>query len=399
MELAMKKIDRREFIKIGLTGLSAIAIGTKLELPGIFTHREAYAATVPVNLTMTDAFVEFNDLNQVYMWTFADSGGPKFPGPTIFVNEGDTINLNITNTLDEDHGFAITGTRISGGVIAPGATANLSFQAPPAGTYLYYDPLNPPVNRVLGLHGVLVVLPGGGGVRNPYSNATNEVDNLFDDLGNTPHFPGDQWRPERTWIWTLHQTDPRFNAIAGSGAVVNRIDMVRNFLPRYFTISGKGGFFSAHDPNISPSGMVGQPALIRIVNAGLTTHSTHIHANHAYVTSVNGTVSDNVYHVDTYSIRPMDRVDWMVPFVRPPDIPDVSEIRNPGSNPNRLIRLDAPEELALVLGGVPQSPLEYPMHCHTEMSQSMAGGNYPMGLVVHVNFLGDVDGVPFPNVI
>jgi hypothetical protein len=28
------------------------------------------------------------------------------------------------------------------------------------------------------------------------------------------------------------------------------------------------------------------------------------------------------------------------------------------------------------------------MHCHTEMSQTAAGGNYPMGLVTHWEMTG-----------
>ena len=60
-----------------------------------------------------------------------------------------------------------------------------------------------------------------------------------------------------------------------------------------------------------------------------------------------------------------------------------------------------PHELALTIEGpngspgVPQSPLAFPMHCHVEMSQSAAGGNYPRGLVAHWEITGDVDGVDF----
>ena len=47
--------------------------------------------------------------------------------------------------------------------------------------------------------------------------------------------------------------------------------------------------------------------------------------------------------------------------------------------------------------GFSQSPLVYPMHCHMEQSQTAAGGNYPQGSVAHFNFLGDTDGIDFPN--
>ncbi len=395
-------ITRREFVKIGLTGMTAITVGSAINLPGIFSDSRALAATVALNLSITDALLETVDLTQTYIWAFDDGTGPKFPGPTIFAIEGDVININITNNLDEDHAFAITGegsvdTRISSGVIAPGQTANLSFPAPPAGTYIYYDPLNPPVNRVLGLNGTLIVLPPAGEIT-PYTGAPSQISRLFQDLGTTTIFPGQPWDRLRTWIWHMHNLDPRFNAMAEAGQTINRIQFRREFLPRYFFVSGKQGFFSAQDPNISPHGRVGQPALIRAVNTGMSTHSLHPHFNHVFILSSNNELQDNLWLIDAFTLPPLSRVDILMPFIRPPDIPPVANIRNPGSNPNNLVRLDAVEELALVLGdGIRLSPFHYPMHCHTEMSQTMAGGNYPIGgAVVHLELHGDIDGVDFP---
>lgn len=391
-------MNRRDFIKIGLTGMTAVVFGDAIRIPGIFSRTEALAAEVVLDLSITEAMLETVDLNQTYIWAFADATGPKFPGPTILAREGDTIRLRITNNLNEDHAVAVTDTRISSGAIPPGQTADLRFDAPPAGTYIYYDPLNPPVNRVMGLNGTLIVLPGGGEIT-PYTGPTSQVDRLFRDLGNSPEFPGDRWRQERTWIWHLHNIDPRFNAMAQAGQAINRIQFRREFLPRYFFISGKQGFFSAHDPSISPHGRVGQPALIRAVNTGMSTHSLHPHFNHVFILSVNNEVRDNLWLVDAFTLPPLGRVDALMPFIRPPDIPPVAVLKG-GSNPQRLVRLDAPEELALILGdGVQLSPFAYPMHCHTEMSQTMAGGNYPIGgAVVHLELTGDIDGVDFPNV-
>ncbi len=391
-------MNRREFIKIGLTGMTAVAFGNAIKIPGIFSDSRALAAEVALNLSITDALIETVDLNQTYIWAFDDGTGPKFPGPTIFARQGDTIRLRITNNLDEDHAVAVTDTRISSGVISPGQTADLRFDAPPAGTYIYYDPLNAPVNRVMGLNGTLIVLPGGGEIT-PYTGPPAPVDQLFRDLGNSSEFPGNRWDPARTWIWHLHNIDPRFNAMAQAGQTINRIQFRREFIPRYFFVSGKQGFFSAHDPNISPHGRVGQPALLRAVNTGMSTHSLHPHMNHVFILSVNNEVQDNLWLVDAFTLTPLGRVDALMPFIRPPDIPPVAVLKG-GSNPQRLVRLDAPEELALVLAdGVPLSPFAYPMHCHTEMSQTMAGGNYPIGgAVVHLELTGDIDGVNFPNV-
>ena len=38
---------------------------------------------------------------------------------------------------------------------------------------------------------------------------------------------------------------------------------------------------------------------------------------------------------------------------------------------------------------VPLSPVCYPMHDHSEPSQAAQGGNYNMGLIAGINFIGD----------
>jgi FtsP/CotA-like multicopper oxidase with cupredoxin domain len=394
-------MKRREFIKMGVTGLAAITVGN-VKIPGLF-RTEAFAAARTIDLSMEAALVEMVDGTQVFHWLFSSAAtGPSFPGPVIFATTGDDITINITNHLNEPHAFQILGTRVLTPPIPPRQTRSVSFKAPPAGTYLYSDPLNDPVNRVLGLHGAFIVSPAVGNT--PYSFPTPTVQQLFNDLGTTLQFPKNArfpagWDPARFRIWLHHQIDPFFNAqaeadfLAGRPSTVSAAQMRANFLARYFTVSGKTGAFAAHDPAIRIEGLIGQPMLVRILNAGLFTHSNHIHANHVYVTAVNNAVQDNVVFIDSLAIKPLDRYDWLVPFIRPPDI---------AGDPNIQLRNLIPNELALTIPnspGMPQSPLPYPMNCHMEPSQTAAGGNYPQGSITHFNFLGDVDGVVFPNVV
>jgi len=395
-------MKRREFIKTGLSGLAAIAVGS-VSLPHLFRF-EALAAQRGIDLTMDAALVEMVDGSQVFHWLFGTpASGPSFPGPVIFASAGDTITLNLTNRLYEPHAFQIVGTHILSPAIAPGQTRSLSFTAPAAGTYLYSDPLNDPVHRVLGLHGALVVMPASGNT--PYSFPTPAVQQLFNDLGTTPQFPRHYhspagWQPDRFRIWLQHQIDPSFNAraqadyLAGRPSTLTGAEMSSKFLPRYFTINGKAGTFSAHDPGVALEGSIGQPMLVRVINAGLFTHSNHLHANHFYVISVNNSVQENVLNLDSLTIKPLDRVDWLVPFKRPPDIAGDESLPLRTLIANELgLRINGPNGSV----GFSQSPLVYPMHCHMEQSQTAAGGNYPQGSVAHFNFLGDLDGIEFPN--
>jgi hypothetical protein len=114
-------------------------------------------------------------------------------------------------------------------------------------------------------------------------------------------------------------------------------------------------------------GRQGQPTLIRTMNAGIATHSPHIHGNGVFdlTKQVGNTVtcSDNIFEVDTWTLPPLGRKDMLLPLERPVDIP----VWPPKQEP---------------------FPLRYVMHCHTEMSQTAGGGNYPQGLVTHWEMTG-----------
>lgn len=294
--------------------------------------------------------------------------GPKFPGPVLLCTEGDPITVNVTNGLDEDHAFFIEGVADSG-PIAPAGTAQVLFTAPAAGTYLYYDNLNAPVNRVLGLHGVMIVKPASGNT--PYTNPTPVVQQLFNDFGTNPFFPGQSWDPGRDWLWVLGNTDPQWNAIAEVGGVVDPVAMEAGFLARYFHINGRSGYWADIDPTVALKGYVGQPAVVRAANPGMHMHSLHWHANHLYWLAEKGVVRDNLWLLDSVRMDPLDVKDLVYPFIKPPDIPEA---------------VWPPVEEAF--------PLTYPMHCHNEPSQTAAGGSYPHGMIADIEFIGPGPGGP-----
>jgi len=277
-------------------------------------------------------------------------------------------------------------------VIEPGETRTITFEAPEGGSYLYLDHLNAPVNEVLGLHGPMIVLPKEGNT--PYSRPTPNVQKLFDHLGTTEHFPGEPWKPERTRVWLFSTVDPRFNAMAERGEKIDSAQFTNEYVPRYFTINGESGAYSSHNHHTTPEGRIGQPHLIRIMDAGMTADSPHIHGNHVYLCARRDAtgvlhVQENAVFVDTFTDEVAQCMDWLLPFRRPPDIAGDESIP---------LRDLIPEELSLTLGGVSQSPLTYPMHGHNEQSQSAAGGNYPQGLVTGWAITGDLDeDFPPPN--
>ncbi|MEE9197581.1 MAG: multicopper oxidase domain-containing protein, partial [bacterium] len=386
-------LSRRRFLKYSALGLVVVGSGAFLSrLYGLEALAGSSSPPGRYRLSITEALVEQIDGTLVYMWAFEDldrgrnpSQLPQVPGPVLEATAGGSLVLEITNDLPQEHAFAIPGLFTSS-PIPPGATREFDIPIPAgkAGAYLYFDPLNEPANRVLGLHGALVVSPPTGNT--PYSNPTPNVQRLFNALGTSSEFPGEAWRRERTKIWLFHQVDPKVHRMAERGVdpreIAAFLKTPGRFTPRYFTINGESGAFAAHNHDITPRGRIGQPHVIHQLNAGLVTHSPHIHGNHVYVLSINNVVQGSLFLVDTWTMKPLDRVDWLLPFERPPDIP---------GDPATPLRDLIPTELGLVIGGVAQSPLKYPMHCHTEMSQTAAGGNYPQGLVTDWDLTGDLD--------
>lgn len=419
-------MKRREFLKHSATGLAMVALGSLMPWPKIWGSSNALAASVAgfaeLDLEMVEVDAEMVDTVTVPMWAFrlgehegssgdhSDLSLPRIPGPALVALEGDRIRLRITNHIDRGgaHGFAIPG--VVGPVTIPHhGTVEVEFIAPAPGTYMYLDPINAPVNRVMGLHGALVVLPNPvGGNGTPYRNPTANIQNLFDDLGRTDHFPGHPWDLERNAIWVFNVIDPVKADQADSSSPISPAAFLSGFLPQYFTLNGKSGFFSAQhhhvaagngdeehehgfenflsfagrtfdlQSNISISGRVGQPILIRNLNAGLAWHSPHIHGNHVYqLTDPNGVIQNNLNFLDTWAVPPMARIDLLLPFTRPPDIPADSLV----VGTTRTAWPPVEERF----------PLVYPTHDHNEISNTAAGGNYPQGLVTHWQIDGDID--------
>jgi hypothetical protein len=79
--------------------------------------------------------------------------------------------------------------------------------------------------------------------------------------------------------------------------------------------------------------------------------------------------------VDTFPLRPLETKDVLLPYIRPPDAHPW-----PPSDPSVFTAVTADGTRGLV----------YPMHCHLEMSQTAAGGNYPQGLLTHWVIGGDL---------
>ena len=358
-------------------------------LSPVRTRANATLTETEFELVIEEAEMTLIDGTSVYTLQFFR--GVDNACPELRVMEGDEITITVTNADTRPHGFVVHG--VPGTwmpPIPPGESFTKTFTAPVGGTYMYLDDTTGPLNRLMGLHGAFIVEAANrgrtpNGAETPYSQSEQnpQVQMLFDAFGSHERFPGSGWvagDQTRDKVWLFSQIDPSLNARFAAGEAIDPASIVDNFTPRYFTINGLSGFDTAHhDPSgaeahegpagrIMPASRQGEPCLLRCLNAGLANHAVHIHGNHCFEvceTDFKGRrhLSNNIYELDTWLLRPLHRIDMILPFEQPPD----AAVWPPQDEP---------------------FPLRYVMHCHFEISQTAGGGNYPQGAVTHWEMTG-----------
>ncbi len=421
-------MDRRGFLKASTWTAVALVANRFLNLPLLFSTKAAAHELTGTSFEFTARQVLMENVDQTLTYHWAWQAGHELPtiaGPTLTIEAGVPVSVTVHNPLDEPHGWAVAdrlgGLLADTGPIDPGGVATLDFTISDPGSYLYLDPVNAPVNRVMGLFGGIIVNPGAPDAGNnvtPYSGGglavPSSIQLLFNDFGSTTHFPGEAWDPNNWNLWLFGSIDPAKNSLVqrlGPGQVISPAEFMANYTPRYFYINGRQGYFAAHDSHglhgdhdphtdhpIDLASPAGRPRLIRNINVGLSTHSPHIHANHGFLLFDNdpGGIGkspgpqSNLTWIDTWTMKPMDHKDVLYPFVKPPDIPaDTWERLKNGTSEEGFAEnpMHLDENGNLIRG----FPMYYPMHCHLELSQTSGGGNYPQGMVTHITFTGSVE--------
>jgi FtsP/CotA-like multicopper oxidase with cupredoxin domain len=242
------------------------------------------------NLKTTTGFISTPDGNSLYMWGYSEAAGSfQMPGPVLCVNEGDTVTVNLTNTLPEPVSIVFPGqgpvTAVGGipGVFTAEAdaftgTVSYTFVVSEAGTYLYESGTNLHKQVQMGLYGALVVRPA---LDNP---AAGEF-YAYND-------PSTRFNPDREFLILLHEIDPSLHQAVEYGLPYD----VTTLHDRYWTINGRSFPDTISDNFVSwlPSQPYGSmvlsepfdaasnplPALVRYANAGMFNHPFHPHGNH-----------------------------------------------------------------------------------------------------------------------
>jgi len=246
------------------------------------------------NLGAKVDFIQTPDGGAPIIWGYSNgSARGQYPGPTLIVNEGDTVTVNLTNSLPDQATSIIfpgqTGVVATGGATglitqeaaAGGGTVSYSFVADKPGTFLYQSGTRPDLQVEMGLFGALIVRPAMG-ANFAYNDSATEFD--------------------REYLFLQSEMDPRIHFMVETPsqgvAALDSTDYLQKYVANWWFFNGRNGPDTLFPPNLAwlptqpynclPRMHPGERTLMRLVGGGRNAHPFHPHGNHTEIVARNG---------------------------------------------------------------------------------------------------------------
>lgn len=237
------------------------------------------------DLTARRGAISTPDGGSIPAWGYANGAGlMQYPGPTLIVEQGQEITVNLSNELDEPVSILFPGQNVTAaGDVAgeltsealPAGSATYTFRATRPGTFTYHSGTRTEIQVEMGLVGALIVRPYAGP-----GHAYNHARTAFDV----------------EYLFLLTEMDPVLHDLveAGDDAAIAAWDR----WPVYWFINGRaapdtmladGVGWLPHQPyGSTPRMLPGQRLLMRVINGGRDLHPFHHHGNHARIIARDG---------------------------------------------------------------------------------------------------------------
>jgi FtsP/CotA-like multicopper oxidase with cupredoxin domain len=283
-------------------------------IAGADTAQTAKPGVKKFHLYATDGYLTLPDGEKVYIWGYSlenKKGTAVYPAPKLEVEEGDTVEVTLTNigpvkegirrVAHTIHWHGLDTDQENDGVpdtspaIQTGESFTYRFTATHAGTYFYHCHVDTIEHLQMGMHGSLVV-KAKGGVKQAWTGG--------------PAY-------DKEYVFHLNEIDPVWHKAVEEGKKYDRTQ----FHPRYWTINGKAYPDTMKDPQTMIQGKVGETVLIRLINAGYEEHPFHLHGHHFKVIASDGRPLPAPIEKDTINIGPGERYDILVTFTQSGEFP------------------------------------------------------------------------------
>jgi FtsP/CotA-like multicopper oxidase with cupredoxin domain len=242
-------------------------------------------------------YISTGDGQSLLVWGYANgsTGFMQYPGPTMIVNQGDTVTVTLTNELSVPVSIVFPGqvnVQASGGVTGtltseapagtpttPGGPVTYTFTASHPGTYLYHSGTQQDLEVEMGLVGALIVRPiGADPLRHAYDHPNTAFDHeylfLLTEMDPSVHWLMDLGLGSQVDFTTYHSTLWFLNG--------------RN-APDTMSEAGADAPWLQHQPyNCMPRMHPGEKVLMRLIGAGRDLHPFHHHGNNAWIIARDG---------------------------------------------------------------------------------------------------------------
>jgi hypothetical protein len=330
-------VERLAVVLIAALLLWGFSAETNAAIEGMLPTSVDLSGNPVFHLTARCDFISTADGGSVLIWGYApgqpaDNNRAQYPGPTLIVQEGETVTVVLHNQLTDEgenllDGIAnpkavnvsavfqgqrmesVTGSPGVPGLITreaeAGASVQYSFIASQPGTFQYHSGTDTALQVELGLLGAVIVRPLMGN-----SYAYNHSESYFD----------------REVLFLLTEMDPAIHDMV-EFEQWDQIDLTSTF-PVYWFINGRtapdtmGPAYAMWLPtqpyNCMPRAMPGEKLLMRVIGAGRDLHPFHHHGNHArtiardgrpLLSSAAAATIDHSFEVFTIQSVPGETVD------------------------------------------------------------------------------------------
>jgi manganese oxidase len=280
-------LKRRFFIGLSLLLLCSLCVRAEAYIEGL--------TGTSFNFTAKTDYISTSEGNSLLIWGYANGNNrAQYPGPTLIVNQGDTVTVTLTNSLTVATSLVFPGHQATA---AGGTKGILTQEAPPdgttpvtytfkathPGTYTYYSGTNPDLQVEMGMFGALIVRPTGFDLNTPAKRtAYGHPDTAF----------------AREYLALLSEMDPRIHEQVAAGQLA-QVDTT-TWWPVYWFINGRTGMDTLEKPGLGTPSLPTQPynclprmkpgekVLVRVVGGGRDLHPFHTHGNHVRVIARDG---------------------------------------------------------------------------------------------------------------
>jgi FtsP/CotA-like multicopper oxidase with cupredoxin domain len=249
-------------------------------------------------VTAREGYISTPEGGSIYSWGYTTGAEMQLPGPTLIVEQGDTVQITLRNELPVAAGnvsmvFPGLKVRATGGragsltrEAATGGTVTYEVVADEPGTYQYHSGTRPDLQVEMGLYGAIIVRPSAPA---PACAAA----------GQRSAYAHDGSCYDREYLFLLSEIDLEVHTAAEAQADgLQPIDVGEGpFQPDYWLLNGRlapdtlapGRATLPHQPYAATAYMhPGERVLARVVGAGRDPHPFHFHGNHVRVLAQDG---------------------------------------------------------------------------------------------------------------